>query len=44
MIGQFESAVKLLLEHYYDPRYAHAMSQYERECFVIEVQTIEEAM
>jgi len=44
LIGQFERAVKLLLEHYYDPRYAHAMSQYEGEQIVIHANTIEEAI
>jgi len=44
LIGQYERAVKLLLEHYYDPRYAHAMSQYEGEQIVIHADTIEEAV
>lgn len=40
---RFGDAVKLLLEHYYDPRYEHAMSQYEGERVWIEASTVAEA-
>ncbi|OXM83901.1 tRNA 2-selenouridine(34) synthase MnmH [Paenibacillus rigui] len=41
---QFEQAVKLLLEHYYDPRYEHAMKQYEHERIIIDASTVTEAV
>jgi tRNA 2-selenouridine synthase len=41
---QYEHAVKLLLEHYYDPRYEHAMKQYEQERIVIQANNIEDAV
>ncbi|GLX66747.1 tRNA 2-selenouridine(34) synthase MnmH [Paenibacillus glycanilyticus] len=41
---QFEVAVRLLLEHYYDPRYEHAMKQYEQDRVEIEAATIAEAV
>lgn len=41
---RFEQAVKLLLEHYYDPRYEHAMQQYEQERMIVEANTIAEAV
>lgn len=40
---RFDQAVMLLLEHYYDPRYEHAMNQYERERTIIDANTVEEA-
>ncbi|UQZ84645.1 tRNA 2-selenouridine synthase [Paenibacillus konkukensis] len=40
---KFDHAVQLLLEHYYDPRYEHAMKLYEQERVVIEANTVEEA-
>ncbi|MBD0379652.1 tRNA 2-selenouridine(34) synthase MnmH [Paenibacillus sedimenti] len=42
--GHYEQAVKLLLEHYYDPRYEHAMKQYAQERVIIKAQTIEDAV
>jgi tRNA 2-selenouridine synthase len=44
LIGHYDRAVRLLLEHYYDPRYEHAMSQYEKESHFIQAQTIDEAV
>lgn len=41
---QFEHAVSLLLEHYYDPRYEHAMKKYEQEIINIKANTIEDAV
>lgn len=44
---QFEKAVCLLLEHYYDPRYEHGMSKYEqeiREVRAMDVMTLDEAV
>lgn len=41
---QFEHAVSLLLEHYYDPRYEHAMKKYEQEIIIIKAKTIEDAV
>jgi tRNA 2-selenouridine synthase len=41
---QFEKAVSLLLEHYYDPRYEHTMDKYEQEMIPIRVNTIDEAV
>lgn len=41
---QFEHAVSLLLEYYYDPRYEHAMSKYAQEINTIKAKTIEEAV
>lgn len=38
----FEQAVRLLLEHYYDPRYAHAMA-YAEERVVIDAMTVADA-
>ncbi|GBG05699.1 tRNA 2-selenouridine synthase [Paenibacillus agaridevorans] len=40
---QYEAAVRLLLEHYYDPRYEHAMSQYSGPTTIIEADTVAEA-
>ncbi|SEU10346.1 tRNA 2-selenouridine(34) synthase MnmH [Paenibacillus sp. NFR01] len=40
---RFGDAVGLLLEHYYDPRYEHAMMQYEDQRIVIEAATVAEA-
>ncbi len=40
---RFEDAVKLLLVHYYDPRYEHAMNQYEGRRVRIEADTVAEA-
>ncbi|NOU73093.1 tRNA 2-selenouridine(34) synthase MnmH [Paenibacillus sp. LMG 31458] len=41
---QFEHAVCLLLEHYYDPRYEHAMNKYEQEIINIKANTIKDAV
>lgn len=38
----YSQAVRLLLEHYYDPRYEHAMSQYSGRRTVIEAGTVAE--
>ncbi|MBO9608058.1 MAG: tRNA 2-selenouridine(34) synthase MnmH [Paenibacillaceae bacterium] len=40
---RFDRAVRLLLEHYYDPRYEHAMRLYEQERIVIEAATVADA-
>jgi tRNA 2-selenouridine synthase len=43
--GAFESAVTLLLEYYYDPRYKHTAEQYDNsQCFTLEVKNVEEAV
>lgn len=43
--GEFANAVKLLLEHYYDPRYRHANSHYQDEQkIMIQAPTVEAAM
>jgi tRNA 2-selenouridine synthase len=41
---RYEDAVRLLLEHYYDPRYEHAMNQYKQERVLIKANNIEEAV
>jgi len=41
---QFDHAVRLLLEHYYDPRYEHSMQINVQEKVIIEANTIEEAL
>ncbi|WP_435164221.1 tRNA 2-selenouridine(34) synthase MnmH [Paenibacillus glycanilyticus] len=41
---RFEQAVRLLLEHYYDPRYEHSMMQYKQDRVEIEAGTIAEAV
>lgn len=41
---QYEQAVRLLLEHYYDPRYEYSMQQYGHEIRVIEASTIADAV
>lgn len=41
---QFEEAVRLLLEYYYDPRYEYAMKQYQQEKKIIEANTVIEAV
>jgi tRNA 2-selenouridine synthase len=41
---EFAEAVKLLLEHYYDPRYEHAGRNSEDNRIIFKVQTIEEAI
>lgn len=41
---QFDHAVKLLLKHYYDPRYEHSMQINEQERMIIEADTIVEAL
>lgn len=40
---QFEHAVRLLLEHYYDPRYEHAMLKYAEGRIVLKAQSVEHA-
>ncbi|MFC0215361.1 tRNA 2-selenouridine(34) synthase MnmH [Paenibacillus chartarius] len=42
--GEYAPAVALLLEHYYDPRYAHAGTQYEGEPVRLRVSGIEDAV
>lgn len=41
---RYEHAVRLLLLHYYDPRYEHAMKQYEQNRVVIKAGNMEEAV
>jgi len=41
---QYAHAVRLLLEHYYDPRYEHAMRQYEHERVVIPAKSVADAV
>ncbi|NOU93195.1 tRNA 2-selenouridine(34) synthase MnmH [Paenibacillus sp. LMG 31456] len=41
---QFEYAVSLLLENYYDPRYEHTMTKYKQEIMTIHAETIEDAV
>ena len=42
--GEFDSAVRLLLEHYYDPRYEYTAKHYSEERrLTIQVQNIDEA-
>ena len=40
----YENAVRLLLIHYYDPRYEHAMKQYEQDRVVIKAGNRKEAV
>jgi tRNA 2-selenouridine synthase len=42
--NQFPAAIMMLLEHYYDPRYEHAIDQYEGEMAVIRAGTVAEAL
>ncbi|MFX3625009.1 MAG: tRNA 2-selenouridine(34) synthase MnmH [Ectobacillus sp.] len=43
--GNFEEAVRLLLEHYYDPRYEHTASKYaEERKIMIDVKNMDEAL
>jgi tRNA 2-selenouridine synthase len=42
--NHYEQAVRLLSEYYYDPRYEHAIKQYEKEPIVIKAQNIKEAV
>lgn len=42
--GRYEPAVRLLLEHYYDPRYEHAINRYEQERVTIQAQNVKEAV
>jgi len=42
--GRFPEAVRLLLIHYYDPRYQHATSQYGTDRTVIQAETLQEAV
>lgn len=42
--NHYEQAVRLLLEYYYDPRYEHAIKQYEKEPIIIKAQNIKEAV
>ncbi|MBM7564823.1 tRNA 2-selenouridine(34) synthase MnmH [Paenibacillus sacheonensis] len=41
---RFEEAIILLLAHYYDPRYAHAMNRHHQERCTIRVNSVEEAI
>lgn len=41
---QFDRAVRLLLEHYYDPRYEHSMQKNEQEKIIVKADTIAEAL
>lgn len=42
--GRFPEAVRLLLEHYYDPRYEHAEEKYDFEPIRIEAKDSDEAL
>ncbi|AEI41158.1 tRNA 2-selenouridine(34) synthase MnmH [Paenibacillus mucilaginosus] len=42
--GKYEGAVRMLLEHYYDPRYEHAAKQYDTEREVLKAGNVEEAV
>lgn len=43
--GQFDKAIQLLLEHYYDPKYTHTFGQYEGQTpIVVSVNRVEEAV
>ncbi|NHN34058.1 tRNA 2-selenouridine(34) synthase MnmH [Paenibacillus agricola] len=44
LADEFAEAVKLLLEHYYDPRYEHTAKDIEENRVIFKVQTIEEAV
>jgi tRNA 2-selenouridine synthase len=41
---RYDKAVKMLLEHYYDPRYAFSTEAYDGELTVVKAATIEEAI
>jgi len=41
---RFAEAVRLLLEHYYDPRYDHATRQYSTDSVIIQASSLPEAM
>lgn len=41
--GDYAEAIRLLLIHYYDPRYDCAIDQYDREHIQIDAKTLEEA-
>jgi len=43
LTDKFADAVRLLLEHYYDPRYEHTAKQSEEKRITFKVQSIEEA-
>lgn len=42
--GNFAGTVRLLLEHYYDPRYEYATKQYEQDRVTIQAANVEEAV
>ncbi|WNQ09817.1 tRNA 2-selenouridine(34) synthase MnmH [Paenibacillus aurantius] len=42
--SRFAEAVQLLLVHYYDPRYEHAIHRYNAETETVQADTIEEAV
>jgi tRNA 2-selenouridine synthase len=42
--GAYEEAVLLLLEHYYDPLYAHSEGDYKEEPIVVKAASIEGAL
>ncbi|WP_052488101.1 tRNA 2-selenouridine(34) synthase MnmH [Gordoniibacillus kamchatkensis] len=44
LLGRYAEAVGLLLDYYYDPRYAHAGEQYEREPIRYAVTSISDAV
>lgn len=41
---RYEQAIQLLLEHYYDPRYEHAIQEYTGERIIVNVNTVDEAI
>lgn len=43
--GHFAEAIRLLLEHYYDPKYTHTFGQYEGQApIIVSVSRVEEAV
>ncbi|TJY43975.1 tRNA 2-selenouridine(34) synthase MnmH [Cohnella pontilimi] len=44
MTARYDKAVKMLLEHYYDPRYAFSTDAYGADFTVVKASTIEEAV
>lgn len=44
LLNQFEEAIALLLEYYYDPRYEHAESRYAHEPARVQADTLDDAV
>jgi tRNA 2-selenouridine synthase len=42
--GDYHSAIKLLLEHYYDPRYTHGGVKYDRQPIICQAQDADDAV